>query len=78
MFINLLSNGLCHFFVRNEEKPSAVYNLVKLTRRRRSSLTDRYPRVFVESVREPSLPLLDEKESMEGKSVNCAKMSNSR
>ena len=66
------------FFIRNEEKPSAVYNPVKLTRHRRSSLTDRYPQVFVESVREVSLPLHDEKESVQGKSVNCAKISNSR
>ena len=53
------------FFIRNEERLSAEDNSVKFTQR--SSLTDRYPRVFVESVQEPSLPLPDEKEPMEGK-----------
>lgn len=66
IFLNLLRNSFCHFFISNEEKPRVVDTSEKLTQR--SPLTDRYPRVFVETMREPSLPLPDEKElSMAGK-----------
>lgn len=61
---NLLKNNF-FIFTRDEERPSAVEASEVL--KKRSSIFDRYQRVFVESVRESPLPLPDEESlSVEG------------